>query len=397
MSRNEDPTAVRFCPACGTAAVSGARFCTACGAALRGDASAPAAAARPIAPQPALREQVPGLVVMTGFLAIGLGLWFGILAGDEAPARLPIAERPPAEAAPPGSGELPADHPPLALPQDVRKFIADLEAEAAAAPTELATWRRLADVQYRASQIDAAYLPKAESSFRKVLELAPDDVDAMRGLGNVHFDRDEYTQAIEWYAKVLESRPGDASVRTDLATMHLYAGDSAKAIELYEKVIADQPGFFQAHFNLGIAHRRSGDETAALASFEKARALAPDDRTREQIAAVLAEAPSTGGSGPTTDGGAAGGFQQIVETTLRRHPIAGPKIVGFEWGSATRGKVLLDGFPMEGMPEPIRVRFLEPLEKDLVEARTRSGADEPVELALVDRATGRVMATVAPK
>lgn len=394
MSRNEEPTAVRFCPACGTAAVPAARFCTACGASLRGEApSAPAVAAP--AP-PTFREQAPGLLVMTAFLAIGLGLWFGVLARDEAPARLPIAERPAEAGAPAGGGELPADHPPLALPQDVRTFITDLEQQAEAAPKDVATRRRLADVQYRASQIDDTYLPKAEASFRAVLDLAPDDADAMRGLGNVHFDRDEYAKAIEWYGKVLAVRPDDASVRTDLATMHLYAGDAAKAIELYEKVIADQPGFFQAHFNLGIAQRRSGDEKAAIASFEKARELAPDDRTREQIAAVLGEgaAPAGAGSAP---GNPPAGFQQIVESTLRRHPIAGPKIVGFEWGSATRGKVLLDGFPMEGMPEPIRARFLDRLEKDLVEARTRSGAAEPVELAIVDRATGRVMATVAPK
>ena len=359
MSRTSDP--LRFCPACGAPAVPAANFCTACGGALRGGAGRSTSAA-------GWREQMPALVVFGAFLAIGLGLWISVLAPGDAPERMPLArqQQPPAVPSAGDGGELPADHPPLALPADVTKFIADLEKQADASPNDLATWKRLGDVEYRAAQIDKSHLPKAENAFRKVLALAPKDLDAIRGLGNVHFDRDEYPQAIEQYARYLEIDPKDASVRTDLGTMHLYTGDPKKALAEYDKVLAADPKFFQAHFNKGIAYRRAGDEEKAKESFEKARALAPDERTKQQIAAALGE-----GAPPSAPGDAApqGSFQGIVERTLREHPIAGPKVVGFEWPAPTSGKVLLEAFPMEAMPQPIRERFLARLEKS---SRTRA-------------------------
>ena len=390
MSRKPDVTSPRFCPSCGAPAVPSARFCTACGGELAGGARGGST----------IRDQLPALAVFALFLAVGLGLWVSVLAPSSTPERMTLAKPQPrgqGEGAPAasGGGDLPADHPPLGLPDDVAKFLAELEKKAEAAPQDLATWKRLGDVEYRAAQIDKQHLPKAEKAFRRVLELAPKDLDAIRGLGNVHFDRDEYPQAIEQYARYLELDPKDESVRTDLGTMHLYAGDATKALAEYEKVIAAKPDFFQAHFNMGIAYRRAGDEAKAKASFEKARSLAPDDRTKQQIAAALGEAPSHGGSAPSPGGGSP--FQTIVERTLREHPIAGPKVVSFEWPAPTSGKVLLEGFPMDAMPQPIRERFLSKLETELKEARTKAGGAGAVELALVDRASGKVMATVVAR
>ena len=344
---------------------------------------------------------MPTLVVFGAFLAIGLGLWVSILAPSGEAQRLPLAKREQPQAEQPQSEPregLPADHPPLALPADVTRFLADLEKQAEAAPKDLAIWKRLAEVEYRASQIDKQHLAKAEKAFRRVLELAPKDLDAVRGLGNVHFDRDEYPQAIEQYTRYLEIDPKDSSVRTDLATMHLYAGDAKKAVAEYDKVIAADPKFFQAHFNKGIALRRAGEDAAATASFEKARELAPDERTKQQIAAALGEAaPPASGAASGEASGVKPSLQGIVERALREHPIAGPKVVGFEWPAPTSGKVMLESFPMEAMPPPIRERFLARLEKQLAEARTETGSAGTVELALVDRASGKVMATVVAR
>ena len=368
-----------------------ARFCTACGGALSGGARGGTT----------LRDQMPALVVFGVFLAIGLGLWVSVLAPGDAPERMALA-KPPAQGSPAagGAGDLPADHPPLGLPDDVAKFLAELEKKAEAAPQDLATWKRLGDVEYRAAQIDKQHLPKAEKAFRRVLELSPKDLDAIRGLGNVHFDRDEYPQAIEQYARYLELDPKEESVRTDLGTMYLYAGDPKKAVAEYEKVIAQKPDFFQAHFNMGIAQRRAGDEPKAKASFERALSLAPDDRTKQQIAAALGQGASEGGvatGGSTVGSPAKAPFQAMIERALREHPIAGPKVVGFEWPGPTSGKVVLESFPMEAMPPAIRERFLSKLEKELTEARTKSGGAGAVELALVDRASGKVMATVVAR
>ena len=377
MSQNPDSR--RFCPSCRAPAVSRASFCAACGAGLPGGST------------PWLRPTLPAYAVLAAFFAVGLGLWVSLLAPGGSPQSPPLAEQKPSEKTSAGR-ELPSDHPPIPPPGDVAKFLGDLERQADAAPKDVATWKRLAEHEYRAGRVDKQYLAKAEKAFRHILELSPDDRDAIRGLGNLDFDRDDYASAIAHYSRYLELEPKDSGARTDLGTMYLYSGDVAKAIAEYQKVIAAEPAYFEGHFNLGLAYRRSGDEGKAKESFERARSLAPDERSKQQVAAALA---GPGGAPPA--GGAKLSFQQMIERGLREHPIVGPKIVGFEWPGPTSGQVKLDGFPLEEMPAPVRERFLGRLEKDLAEARAKSGEAGEAQLALVDQASGRVMATVVAR
>ena len=392
MSGELSRAPLRFCPGCGTPVTEAANFCTSCGAALRDSP------ARQDPPRREASPATPGVVVLTVFLAVGLTLWFAILRPEER-SRRPLAPKTsaPSSGAPAGaaSGEasLPADHPPVQLPEEVRTFIADLETKAEAAPDDVATWRQLAQVQFRAGQIDASYLDRAEASWRRVLEIEPGDPDGLRGLGNIHFDRDEYTKAIEAYEGYLEKRPEDVNVRTDLGTMLLYSGKPEDAIREYHAVIAAQPGFFQAHFNLGVAHLRLGETDEARGAFEKARDAAPDEDTRARIETMIQRAAD--GNAPAAD--APAGFQARVERNLRAHPIAGPKVVGFEWTSPAEGRVLLEEFPMDAMPPFARSKFLERLQTEVEEARRAEKVETPARVELVDSATGKVMATVETK
>jgi tetratricopeptide (TPR) repeat protein len=247
----------------------------------------------------------------------------------------------------------------------------------------------VAEVEYRAAQIDRTYLAKAEASFRHVLALDAKNLDALRGLGNVHFDREEYDKAVESYQSYLVVKPDDPSVRTDLGTMYLYRGEADKAIAEYGEVLAQDERFYQAHFNLGIAYAQKGDTTKALASFARARELAPDDGTRKQIDAMADRARRASAAEEPQS------FQQRTESALRGHPIVGPKIVAFRWPSATVGEVRLREFPMQGMPEMVRQKFLDRLKRELADAKQKSGAAGSARLDLVDDASGQLMATVS--
>jgi len=351
-----------------------------------------------------------GLFVLVGFLTVGLVLWVLVLAPGKAPSRMPLAQKPPeapAGAAPmeTAGGSMPPNHPPLEVPADVKKYIGELTKNAAAKPKDLEAWRTLGQVQYRAGQVDRSYLSQAEESFRHVLELDPKDLDAIRGLGNVHFDREEYAQSVDWYGKYLAVKPDDLNVRTDLGTMYLYGGDSDRAIAEYDKVLAKDPKFYQAHYNLGIAYAQRGDKTKALDALAKASELAPDDETRKQIASMIdhAKSPGDGGQGgPASSGGAgsggssapAGGFQAMIEDGLRGHPIVGPKIVKIEWPSPTAGQVRLHDFPMQAMPEMVRQKFLDRLKTELSEAKKKTASSGEAKLDLVDDQSGQVMATI---
>jgi tetratricopeptide (TPR) repeat protein len=390
MTETSPRSSVRSCPGCGERPARGANFCSACGRSLEAESS-------PEGDAPVLPATRAGLIVLVGFLAVGLGLWVLLLAPRQPAGRMPLAKSsPPADAAAGADGALPQDHPPLELPADVKKYIGELEAKAAANPKDLQVWKTTAQVEYRAGQIDRAYAAKAEASFRHVLELDANDLEAIRGMGNVHFDREEFPQAVESYSRYLAIRPDDLSVRTDLGTMYLYGGDPDKAIVEYGKVLASDPKFYQAHYNLGIAYAQKGKATEALASLGRARSLAPDDRTRKQIDAMIEHAKSGGAAAPSEEGaGEPKTFQARIEDRLRAHPIVGPKIARLEWTSPTVGSVRLRDFPMQGMPETVRQKFLDRLKGDLADAKQRSGATGAARLDLVDDQSGQVMASVS--
>ncbi len=440
--------AQRFCSQCGARLPGSARFCPGCGVAV----GATAATAR------SWREQTPGLVVLAFFLTAGLAIWITVLQPG---AQTPTAPRGgggggtgAAAGALPDGANLPPNHPPMQLPDEARKFIDSLVARAQAAPNDADAWRTLGQVQARASEIDPSFAPKAVESFRHVLTIAPDDPDAVRGIGNLYYDQQDYSHAAEQYEKYLAAKPDDPSVRTDLATTYLYEGQVDRAIESYNSVIAAHPDFLQAHFNLGLAFEAKGERQQALASLAKARSLADDDQTRARIDRVTTQlqaggvsvpgaggavqgvggaagapggagtgaqnapsggpqglrpaagaapggerpaagAPQVAAGGAGAMGGAAGAtFQSAVENALRGHQILGPKISAIEWPSPTAARVSLSDFPMDSMPDFARNLFRGRLETILDDAKTAHHVTDETSIELVDAATGKTMERV---
>src|SRR5256714_3675520 len=222
---------VRFGPQCGTKSVPQANFWAACGEALpgagkgmgrRGDTSV----------SPSWRPLAPGLVVLSLYLVVGTGLWFFVLRSQPFPSvTTPTAS---GSATSGGSQTLPDNHPPVSLPDEVKKRIAELVDKANATPQDVNTWKMLAKAQLEAARIDSSYRSHALSSYRHVLELAPNDLDALHGVGNIYYDFEEYAKAIDYYQKYLTLNPEDSSVRTDLGTMYLHTNDTDRAISAYQ-------------------------------------------------------------------------------------------------------------------------------------------------------------------
>ncbi len=417
----------RFCAACGERLQATARFCAGCGAAA---GTAPAAA-------PSLRDQMPGLVVLVLFLVVGLAVWIGVLQPGARTSSAPtrggggpnVAGGPPG--GPPGAaGEMPTDHPPVGLPDEAKKFIVQLTDKAKAAPQDVAAWKSLAQVQARATEMDPSYGPQALESWQQVLKLAPDDGDAIRGIGNVYYDQQKFDLAAAEYEKFLKAHPEDASVRTDLATAYLYQRQIDKAIATYQEAIAARPNFLQAHFNLGLAWEAKGERDKALASLDKSRELATDDETRTRIdrvktqllstppgaaaagitgsgnapntAPAAAGAPGAPAAGAPPHGPATGGaplpqgtdYPSQVEAQLRAHQILGPKIQKVEWPEPGRARVLVADFPMTSMPEFARNLFRTRLETIVGDAKQKFAVTEARTIEIADAADGTTMETV---
>jgi cytochrome c-type biogenesis protein CcmH/NrfG len=378
----------RFCTQCGATLLPGARFCTACG--QRIGAGGPPVPLR----GPMLERWAPLIVVA---VVVGVGGFAVALGTRSAP---PPNVPPPRGQQARVPGGMPADHPPLEVPQDVRQVIAKMAEAAKQKPDDLEMWRQLGFVQYRAGQVDPAYLEDAVATYQHVLEKAPDDLDAMRALGNIAYDRNDPARAMEFYRRYLAMKPDDLGIQTDLATMQLAAKQYDAALAGYQAVLRTDPNFFQAQFNLAIAYRAKGEDELAVAALRRAREIAPDDDTRQRVDQLVAHVsggppPAGGGVAPGGQASAGGDLHSAVEAIFRSHPIAGSRIDRIDWAGDATARVLLREFPMNSMPPMVRQKFVDRIRGGLRQAKSDHQVTAQVTVELVDADTGTVMETVA--
>jgi len=403
---------MRFCPQCGTPVVAGGKFCVGCGTALDASASvgaggrtdAPAAAdimssaASDMASTLSASRVSPAFAaVFGGILVVGLAASVFILR------KLPQHQQELASAASRATtaSNLPPGHPQLKLPDEARKLIADIQAKAEAAPNDVAAWNRLGQVAERAAMFDQAYYATAERAFAHALKLDPDNLDALRGTGNLDYDRHRYDEAIAAYEHYLDRKPDDPRVRTDLGTMYLSSGNADLAMVEYKKVIAKHPKFFEAYFNLGVAYAEQEDKPTARSYFLKARELAPDDRTRSEIDQMLATVggveggetavAAQAGAAGSASGESAATFKGAFERMVRALPIAGAKVHAVQWTGDDQARMLMDNFPMDQMPPFAAKRFLDDLRSGTRDLMSDHHVAGPVTVEIADAASNRVM------
>ncbi len=395
----------QFCPQCGARTTPQANFCVACGATLPGPRAQ--ATPRQRTSSASAHTLMPGLLVLTFYLIAGTSLWLFVLRTQPFPTVAPAGGERQAST---GGSTLSQNHPEITLPDEAKKLLANLVEKANAAPQDLKTWKTLAEAQSRAARIDSSYRSAALASYRHVLDLAPNDLEALRGVGNVYYDFEEFDKAIEYYQKYLALQPDDASVRTDMGTMYLYGGNTDRAIAEYQTVVMKKPDFFQAYFNLGIAYQEKGDVEKSRELLARAKSLTTDKAIQDKIDQVLAQvsggsptpdvSPSSlpqAASPPTGSEASLSPFQQAVEKLFRSHEIMGSRISRIEWSTSATARVLFQNFPISAMPPEVRERFLGKMRSQLTDAKNSHHLNEQVSIELVDVDTNQVMETVTTR
>ncbi len=292
------------CSQCQTPFATGAKFCAACG--NRVDAAGTDKFSRPSDGRPRRGGLSASWIaaVSGAFLLGGALTWLLMAAGKHdrsqvamqptIQGRAPILSAqasgmPPGHAAP----SLPAGHPMVrGEAHAADTLIAKAEKQAKARPKDIAVWNRLGDVAFRSAAFNPANGDKAREAFAHVLELDPDNLDALRGLGNVCFDQRQFDKAIATYQHYLRLKPSDVQVVTDLGTMYMAQHNSHEAIARYAAALALDPRFFPAQFNLAVAYLILNDNSNAREALSRARALAPGDAARTRIDLLLARIDS---------------------------------------------------------------------------------------------------------
>ncbi|MGH7292573.1 MAG: tetratricopeptide repeat protein, partial [Myxococcota bacterium] len=351
-----------FCSRCGAKLLPDARFCAECGQAAMATARSAARGWRVDRFAPLV---VLAVVLVAGAVTVILG------KQAEAPPNAPPPRAAAGGAPGPAAGmpeghppvEVPDGHPPVEVPEDVRKVIARMDELAKEKPDDMEAWRQLGFVQYRAGQVDPSYLTAALATYTHIIEVEPENLDALRALGNIAYDQNDPQRATDYYQRYLKVKPDDLSIQTDLGTMQLSTQQVEAALKTYQAVLAVDPKFFQAQFNLAIAYRAAGDSDMALAALQRAREVAADDATRQRVDLLLArlkgEPPPAPAAAPAGGGSAGGTLRGDVEAVFRGHPIVGPKLDRIDWPDDTHVRIILRQFPMDGMPPVARDKFTE--------------------------------------
>lgn len=122
--------------------------------------------------------------------------------------------------------------------------------------------QQTADSQEPESQEAVAETGARILKLEQSLKENPENVDAWTQLGNLFFDSNRFSDAIEAYGKSLSLRPGDPNVLTDLGVMYRRNENPKKAIETFDLAIAADPAFETARFNKGVVLMHDMDDLA---------------------------------------------------------------------------------------------------------------------------------------
>jgi cytochrome c-type biogenesis protein CcmH/NrfG len=122
------------------------------------------------------------------------------------------------------------------------------------------------------------------------LKSDPENPELLAELGNLYYDAQLYSTAVDFYRRALKAKPADAAVRTDMATAYWYMGNADLAIAEFNKALTFAPHNPNTLFNLGLVKwKAKKDAAGALADWEELLANNPAYNQKDEVEQMIAE------------------------------------------------------------------------------------------------------------
>jgi predicted TPR repeat methyltransferase len=118
-------------------------------------------------------------------------------------------------------------------------------------------------------------LSEAESGYRSVLRIRPEDPDALHFLGMLHFHRGEREQALKFVRRSLASLGSNPHAWNNLGNMLLACDRSQEAADAYEKATQHGAQMAETWYNRAICLRRVRQYDLAIECFLKTIEIKP--------------------------------------------------------------------------------------------------------------------------
>lgn len=105
---------------------------------------------------------------------------------------------------------------------------------------------------------DSGRYREAEAAFLAALQLAPNDMEAMMGLGYALFNQNRLTESERWFRQATTLQEAPVAAWRALAAAHLNLQDEAQAMEDLRQALATAPGDAESHALKGLlVYRKS--------------------------------------------------------------------------------------------------------------------------------------------
>ncbi|MBI5016486.1 MAG: tetratricopeptide repeat protein [Deltaproteobacteria bacterium] len=129
----------------------------------------------------------------------------------------------------------------------------------------------------------------------RIVEGDPKNRGAWVRLGNLHFDSNQYAEAIQAYTKALELKPDDPDVITDRAIMYRAIGDFKQAAAELRRAADMDPKHLNSLMNLGVVLRYDlNDREGAMRAWQSYLDRSPPPDMAERIRKELETLRSQG-------------------------------------------------------------------------------------------------------
>jgi predicted O-linked N-acetylglucosamine transferase (SPINDLY family) len=122
----------------------------------------------------------------------------------------------------------------------------------------------------------AGRLQAAEQIYRQILNVEPNQADALHLLGVASAQLGKHQDGAEWIRQALTLAPNWAEAQYNLGKALRDQGKLDDAIASYRRVLELKPDYSEAHNNLGMAFKDQGKLDEAVACYRRALELKPD-------------------------------------------------------------------------------------------------------------------------
>jgi tetratricopeptide (TPR) repeat protein len=142
------------------------------------------------------------------------------------------------------------------------------------------------------SQLQKKDEKQAEESWKKVLELKPDNANALNALATLYNNQKRFDEAAAMSAKAGSAggaTGGSADATYNQGIILWNQGKIAEAKTRFEEAIKADPNFADAHYQLGMALLNEGKMPEAVGSFESYLKLAPTGQFATQAKTMVAQ------------------------------------------------------------------------------------------------------------